>query len=158
MDELKMKRNGMSEIVKTVCLWIESFIFLFGIYIVFSGHLAPGGGFAGGVIIAGCFILIMLSFGRERVESFLPQKRIILLLSAGGILIVIVSLITLFHRDIFSTNFIQGKFGSIRFIAGIFFELGIFLITMAGIFLVFWVFSITRVVFEKNGLKMVKKK
>ena len=38
-------------------------IFLFGIYIVFYGHLSPGGGFAGGVIMASAFILQILANG-----------------------------------------------------------------------------------------------
>ncbi|MCD6423586.1 MAG: MnhB domain-containing protein [Elusimicrobia bacterium] len=163
MDELKTKRDGMSEIVKTVCLWVESFIFLFGIYIVFFGHLTPGGGFAGGVIIAGGFILIMLSFGRERVETFLPHRRITLLESTGAILFVLGSLFGLFWGDKFFTNLIQKKFGSLEFkllSAGQIplYNIAIAMKVMAGIFLVFWVLSITRVVLEKNGLKMVKKK
>jgi len=163
MDELKTKRDGMSEIVKTVCLWVESFIFLFGIYIVFFGHLTPGGGFAGGVIIAGGFILIMLSFGRERVETFLPHRRITLLESTGAILFVLGSLLGLFWGDKFFTNLIQKKFGSLEFkllSAGQIplYNIAIAMKVMAGIFLVFWVLSITRVVLEKNGLKMVKKK
>ena len=57
---------GMSIVVKTVTRWVKSFIFLFGLYIVFFGHITPGGGFSGGVILSCAFILILLSFGRER--------------------------------------------------------------------------------------------
>jgi len=38
-------------------------LFLFGTYIVLHGHLTPGGGFAGGVLIAAAFILMSLAFG-----------------------------------------------------------------------------------------------
>ena len=46
-------------------------IFIYGIYIVIHGHLTPGGGFAGGTIIAGAFILLIISFGSE----FLALKK-----------------------------------------------------------------------------------
>ncbi len=51
---------GMSMIVKTVTRWLKGPILLFGIYIVLYGHITPGGGFGGGVIIASAFILVMV--------------------------------------------------------------------------------------------------
>ena len=41
--------SGMTVIVKTITRWVKVFIFLFGAYIIVTGHLSPGGGFAGGV-------------------------------------------------------------------------------------------------------------
>ena len=55
--------EGMSMIVKTVCGWMKAFILLYGIHIILYGHLTPGGGFAGGVIAASAFVLIMLAEG-----------------------------------------------------------------------------------------------
>lgn len=57
--------KGMTVIVKKVTELMCGVIFLYGIYIIIHGHLTPGGGFAGGVIIAGSFILLILSFGSE---------------------------------------------------------------------------------------------
>lgn len=57
--------RGMTLIVKTVVRIVTVFIVLYGIYIIFYGHLTPGGGFPGGVIVAGAFILIMLAYGKE---------------------------------------------------------------------------------------------
>ena len=56
---------GMSEIVKTITRLVACFILVFGAYIVIFGHLTPGGGFAGGVIIAFAFVLLTLGFGKE---------------------------------------------------------------------------------------------
>ncbi len=56
---------GMSMIVKTVTRWLKGPTLLFGIYIVLYGHITPGGGFGGGVIIASAFILIMLAMGED---------------------------------------------------------------------------------------------
>ncbi len=55
----------MSLIVKTITRLTVGLILLFGIYIIAHGHISPGGGFAGGVIVALSFIHIMLAFGRD---------------------------------------------------------------------------------------------
>jgi multicomponent Na+:H+ antiporter subunit B len=44
-------------------------IFLLGVYVVLHGHLTPGGGFAGGVLIAGAFVLQILAFGSDERRS-----------------------------------------------------------------------------------------
>ena len=63
--------KGMTVIVKKVTQIVCGIIFLYGIYIIIHGHLTPGGGFAGGTIIAGAFILLILAFGSE----FLALKK-----------------------------------------------------------------------------------
>lgn len=55
----------MTVIVKKTTQLIAGIIFLYGIYIVLHGHLTPGGGFAGGIILAGSFILLILAFGSD---------------------------------------------------------------------------------------------
>jgi multicomponent Na+:H+ antiporter subunit B len=89
--------NGMTIIVKKVTQLVAGIIFLYGMYIILHGHLSPGGGFAGGAIIAGAFILLILSFGskylklkkQEEGSAFVESLAILgfLLLSASGMLI-----------------------------------------------------------------------
>ena len=55
--------KGMTIIVKKITQIICPIIFMFGLYIIVHGHLTPGGGFAGGVIMAGAFILQILANG-----------------------------------------------------------------------------------------------
>lgn len=69
------EREGMSMIVGTVTHWVCAFIILYGLYIVAYGHLTPGGGFAGGVILACGFMILMLAFGKRRLVSMLPISR-----------------------------------------------------------------------------------
>ena len=57
--------RGMSLIVKNATRLVAGFIALFGAYIVLYGHVTPGGGFAGGVIVAGGLVLVVLAFGEE---------------------------------------------------------------------------------------------
>lgn len=55
--------RGMTIIVKKVTQLMSGLVFLYGIYIIVHGHLTPGGGFAGGTIIAGSFILLIIANG-----------------------------------------------------------------------------------------------
>lgn len=60
--------KGMSIIVKKVTQLVSGLMFLYGIYIITHGHLTPGGGFAGGAILAGSFILLVLAFGSDLLK------------------------------------------------------------------------------------------
>ncbi len=97
---------GLSIIVRTVTRWVKSFIFLFGIYIVCFGHLTPGGGFSGGVILSCTFILLMLAFGRERALRQLPVPRAAMLDSVGALGFLAVATIGLFASGVFFVNWL----------------------------------------------------
>jgi multicomponent Na+:H+ antiporter subunit B len=60
--------EGMSNIVKQVTKILTGVIFMYGIYIIVHGHLTPGGGFAGGAILAGAFILLILAHGSNALS------------------------------------------------------------------------------------------
>jgi multisubunit Na+/H+ antiporter MnhB subunit len=59
--------KGMTVIVKTISSWVKVLIFLFGIYIILFGHLTPGGGFAGGVILASSYVLLLHQFSLSEI-------------------------------------------------------------------------------------------
>jgi len=82
--------QGMSLIVKNVTRLVAGFIAIFGVYTVFYGHVSPGGGFAGGVILAGALVLIVLAFGEEFSRKVLPHRvaKISDALGAMGFLLV----------------------------------------------------------------------
>ncbi len=61
--------TGMTEVVKVVTRLMAGLMFVFGAYIILHGHLTPGGGFAGGVVIAGAFVLGVLAFGAGRTAT-----------------------------------------------------------------------------------------
>ena len=69
----KERTPGMSVIVKTVTRLTAWLIMLYGINIVLHGHVSPGGGFAGGVIIALSFIHLVLAYGKEMVLKKLSE-------------------------------------------------------------------------------------
>jgi multicomponent Na+:H+ antiporter subunit B len=82
--------KGLSLIVKTISDFVVAFIIIFGAYIVLYGHLTPGGGFAGGVIIASAFILLMLAHGREVAFSKLGERAAHILDSAGALAFLLI--------------------------------------------------------------------
>lgn len=82
--------KGMTLIVKTITDFVVGFIVVFGTYIVLYGHLTPGGGFAGGVIIACAFILLMLAHGKEVAFSKMPEKTAHILDSAGALMFLLI--------------------------------------------------------------------
>lgn len=89
---MKEKTKGMSLIVRTVSRLIAALILLFGIYIVLHGHLTPGGGFPGGVIIAGGIILLVLAYGFRATSKKLSYDTTKILDSLGAFLFVALAL------------------------------------------------------------------
>ncbi len=59
--EKRKKVLDQSFILKTGSRLLFPLMFLFGMYIIAHGHLSPGGGFPGGVIIATGFFVILLT-------------------------------------------------------------------------------------------------
>ncbi len=51
-------------------LILVPFILVFGIYVLFNGHLSPGGGFSGGTIMGAALILYNLAFGDNSTKKF----------------------------------------------------------------------------------------
>lgn len=77
--------RGMTIIVKTVTRLTLGFILLYGIYVALNGHSAPGGGFAGGIIVALSFVHIMLAFGKNVALQRLRSYTLRIVISAGAL-------------------------------------------------------------------------
>ena len=84
--------SGMALIVKTVTRLTVGLIFLYGIYIVTHGHLTPGGGFVGGIVIALSFIHLNLAFGRRGAPGNIPQRAAEMFEGVGALFFVIIAL------------------------------------------------------------------
>jgi len=67
--------KGMTIIVQNMARLISSFVMLYGIYVLCTGHLAPGGGFAGGVILMGGVVMLVLAFGTEEARQVAIERR-----------------------------------------------------------------------------------
>lgn len=155
--------TGMTVIVQTVTRWIKGFIFLFGWYIVLFGHLTPGGGFAGGVIVACTFVLMMLAYGKDVALRRLNTTAVAHLDSAGALMFLVIAWLGMVLGGQFFLNYIHRNYPGHDFhifSAGIIplCNLAIGIKVGASLFLVFIVLSVTHVVLEKDRLKMRKRK
>jgi len=110
-DETKEEKRDASEILKTAESFLLPFFFLFGAYIFVHGHLTPGGGFQGGVVIASGVLLYMLSGVRKPINhSILGFVE-----SISGVTFVVLALLGLLLAGGFIDNrFLSlGKLGSV---------------------------------------------
>ena len=101
--------KGMSLIVRTISDFVVAFIVIFGAYIVLYGHLTPGGGFAGGVIIAAAFILLMLAHGRDVAFSRLGERAAHILDSAGALAFLLIGWVGVVGGYFFLNIFGRGE-------------------------------------------------
>ncbi len=148
--------TGMTVIVKTITRWVKVFIFLFGAYIIITGHLTPGGGFAGGLIIACSYILLTLAYGREFAFRRLGPRSAAILDSTGALLFVVVPLLGLGYGFVFLANFLQRRYPGAAFrllSAGNIpiYNIAIGLKVAASLFMVFAILSVLRIVMADDG-------
>jgi len=97
--DIKAESNFMLKTASTILFPI---IMLYGMYVMIYGHLSPGGGFQGGVIIASAVLLLLIS----HKEFEVPHSLIVLLETLAGVSYVLIGLIGLFTLDIFLGNFL----------------------------------------------------
>jgi len=114
--KVRKRTLDQSFILKTGSRLLFPFMFLFGFYIIAHGHLTPGGGFPGGVIIATGFFIVLLT--SESVEF---NKTLMSVLEGlAGLTFIGLGLVGLFGSgNSFLQNFLPlGKFNTV-FSAGI---------------------------------------
>jgi len=145
------KEPGMTLIVKTITRLTVGLILLFGIYIVLHGHVSPGGGFAGGVIIALSFIHLMLAFGKDFAFKRFDQARASLFESLGAVMFITIALLGL-TGGYFFLNFLNKGEPFKLFSAGIIplCNIAISFKVGAGLFAIFVAVVLIRIVREEE--------
>jgi len=101
--------TGMTLIVKTVTRLTVGLILIFGIYIILHGHISPGGGFAGGVIVALSFVHMMLAFGSDITATKISRNLASNLESVGALMFLAVALLGFLGGSFFSNILAKGK-------------------------------------------------
>ena len=104
-QEIRDTSKGMTPIVKTIVRFVIGIIVIFGAYIVLYGHLTPGGGFAGGVILACAYVLLTLAFGKEMGLSKMSNVAASILDNSGALAFVGIGLLG-FTGGYFFYNFL----------------------------------------------------
>ena len=97
--EIKAESNFM---LKTASKLLFPIIVVYGIYVMVYGHLSPGGGFQGGVIIASAVMLLLIS----HKDFEIPHSVVVMLETFAGISYVFIGLIGLLILDVFLANFL----------------------------------------------------
>jgi multisubunit Na+/H+ antiporter MnhB subunit len=97
----------MTVIVKKTTQLIAGMIFMYGIYVIIHGHLTPGGGFAGGVVLAGSLILITLANGSDFLRLVKEESGSTIVESIATIMVILIATAGfLFGTGIFFNNFL----------------------------------------------------
>ncbi len=135
------QQPGMTLIVKTITRVILWMIVLYGIYIILHGHLTPGGGFGGGVILALAFLSMLLAYGRERIGQWLKLQLLHDLEASSVLLFLVIGIIGLAAGSAFLANFLTkgalfnlvsaGTIPLLNIIIGIKVALSLFLVVWA---------------------------
>lgn len=95
---------------------------LLGIYIILHGHLTPGGGFQGGVIIASAISIFYVAYGKERTLKMFNSKRLGKMEEFGALtFIFIASLGVIYGVSFFSNILNKGNIGNVFSSGTIFF-------------------------------------
>ncbi|SDN44688.1 Na(+)/H(+) antiporter subunit B [Alkalicoccus daliensis] len=114
---------------------IVSFIVLsFSIYLFFAGHNAPGGGFIGGLMMAGALILLYVSFDIDKIKKVIPFDYTTII--GWGLLIAILTgLNSLLFGDAFLTQYFEYYqvpiMGEVELTTALPFDLGIYMVVVA---------------------------
>lgn len=139
-------KDGMTIIVKSITRFVGVMVMLFGVYIVLHGHLTPGGGFAGGVLLASGVVLLTLAFGKNVALKILPQWLASALESVGALIFLGVALLG-FSGGFFFLNFLPKGTAGKLFSAGIIpiCNVGIGIKVGAALFAVFMVLIMLRI-------------
>ena len=72
--EREKKIMQSDPLLKSTARIIVPLVIVYGIYVIFNGHLGPGGGFSGGAVIGGGLILYAIAFGFEPLDRLLNLK------------------------------------------------------------------------------------
>jgi multisubunit Na+/H+ antiporter MnhB subunit len=97
-DEEKMH----DYVTRVVFRYMLLFVLLYGFYVIMHGHLSPGGGFSGGMIVGLGLLLYILIFGQLWKPNFRQMiiDLAIIFVGIGGILEVIKFLIPHEHGPV----------------------------------------------------------
>jgi len=103
-----------SKIIKTIAQKLFPFIVLFGFYLISHGHLSPGGGFQGGVVLGTAIILLALSHSIEQTEKKFKSRWLNMLEKLGILTLIFLGFLGIFFGYSFLSNFLPlGKPGQI---------------------------------------------
>jgi multicomponent Na+:H+ antiporter subunit B len=97
----------MSSIVRNSAKLVSPFLVTYGAYLVIHGHVSPGGGFQGGVILAVSVILLITSHGYTTVRTKFRLEMVRLIESTSIVLLIALGCMGVIGSSFFF-NFLKG--------------------------------------------------
>ena len=95
-------------VLKRVAALLLPFIQMYGLYVIFHGHVSPGGSFAGGIVVGLAFIAFATIYGLERGRAKVPEKATTLVESYGTLWYGLMGMIGIFKGAPFLANKLAG--------------------------------------------------
>ena len=119
--------------------WLSKVAAIVALYLMFRGHNAPGGGFAGGLVMGSVFVLQFLT-GREPHLRHRPIRRPTVLLGVG-LLTALVPTVVPLAVDASPLESHIWKFevpviGELKLVSSTLFDVGVFLVVVATVLMV----------------------
>lgn len=99
--------EGMSLIVKTLTRSLFPIMVLFGAYVILHGHVTPGGGFPGGVIVATGVVMMLLAYGADKAKQIVNVNQTTILESLGALTLAVLGLLGI----VMVGQFLEGVLG-----------------------------------------------
>ena len=84
---------------------------VYGAYVVLHGHLSPGGGFQGGVLIASAILLVFLGYGSVKVRKTFNDHKLHSSETVAEIIYVVLGLLGIVAGFNFCINFVFDGLG-----------------------------------------------
>ena len=84
---------------------------VYGAYVVLHGHLSPGGGFQGGVLIASAILLVFLGYGSLKVRKTFNDHKLHSSETVAEIIYVVLGLLGIVGGFNFCINFVFDGLG-----------------------------------------------
>ncbi|WP_077310613.1 Na(+)/H(+) antiporter subunit B [Terribacillus halophilus] len=130
-----MENSPNNLIFKTTTVLISFLLLGFSVYLFFSGHNSPGGGFIGGLGTAAALVLMYMAYGFKTVSNVLPINYRILTMTG-----VLIAILTSAGSFVFGQPFLSQTFtyvhvpliGKMELATATLFDLGVYL-TVVGI-------------------------
>jgi multicomponent Na+:H+ antiporter subunit B len=97
----------MTVMVRIIIRSLLPLVLVFGAYILTYGHLTPGGGFQGGMILVGAVMSFYLAYGYNVVRRF-EDEALDLAEHIGALLYLLVGLVGLAAGAAFLSNVMKG--------------------------------------------------
>jgi len=91
-------------ILREITSLLLPFIQVYGVYVIMHGHLSPGGGFAGGMILGVSFVLYILVFGLDSCLNKVPHRLSSVMESLGTLWYAAVGLLGVLRGASFLMN------------------------------------------------------